>query len=437
MSPFDENKDNTWIMDLDANNLYGWAMSQHLPTDGFRWLDEEEMERLTPKLADLPEDHPKGYIMEVDLEIPEDKHDYFNDYVPAPEHMVVTEDMLSPFNKYCMEKLNLTHTKCSKLIPNLHNKSKYVIHYRTLQCYVGLGVKLVKVHRVVEFNQSPWLKQYIDFNTQWRKLAKNNFEKNFFKLMNNSVFGKTIENLRNRTSVELVHTTDRFIKLISKLSVHSFQRFSEDLTAVKMMSTKLVLNRPIYVGMVILDLAKLLMYDFYYNVLKKQYGDRVNLLFTDTDSLCISVVTEDVYRDMAENHDEYDCSDYPTDHFLHSNKNKKTLGKFKDEMAGRVVEEFIGLRSKMYSILWSGGNAKTCKGIPKSVNKLVLKHKMYKQCLMDVDLRKDRIVRIGSEDHQLYTFNSCKTSLSPFDDKRYVLDDQINTLAYGHYSILK
>ena len=248
---------------------------------------------------------------------------------------------------------------------------------------------------------------------------------------------QTIENLRNRTNVELVHTEERFTKLMSKPSVDSIQRFNEDLVAVKMLQTKLKLNRPIYAGMVILDLAKILMYNFYYNTLKAKYGDRVNLLFTDTDSLCTSVNTYDVYEDMKELQNELDCSDYPTDHPLHSVKNKKALGKLKDEMSGKIIEEYVGLRSKMYSIKWPEGNARTCKGISKSVNKVVLRHEMYKECLMNVELRTDKVSRIGSELHQIYTYSFSKISLSPFDDKRYVLDDKINTLAYGHYSIPK
>lgn len=179
------------------------------------------------------------------------------------------------------------------------------------------------------------------------------------------------------------------------------------------------------------------MYDFYYNVLKKRYDERVNLLFTDTDSLCISVNTDDVYSDMKEMQDEFDCSDYPTNHKLHSENNKKVLGKFKDEMCGEIIQEYVGLRSKMYSITWSKGSLRTCKGISKSVNKLVMKHEMYKNCLFNVDLRRDRITRIGSTGHQLFTFDSNKISLSPFDDKRYIEDDKINTLAYGHYKIPK
>ena len=190
MAEYDPEEKSLYLLDLDANNLYGWAMSQPLPTDTFTWVSEEDLHQLYSKVMELDKNAPNGYILEVDLEIPEDKHDYFNQYVPAPQHMQVAEDMLSPFNEECLAKLNMKHTKGTKLIPNLHNKQKYVIHYRALQCYIALGLKMTKIHRAIQFHQSPWLKQYIDFNTQQRKLAKNTFEKNFFKLMNNSVFGK-------------------------------------------------------------------------------------------------------------------------------------------------------------------------------------------------------------------------------------------------------
>ena len=194
MADYDKDKPPVYLLDLDANNLYGWAMSQPLPTHGFKWSSEEKIEELSTTIMDVAENDPTGYILEVDLEIPEDKHDYFNHYVPAPEHITVTEDMLSPYNKLCLEKLGMKHAPSSKLIPNLHNKEKYVVHYRTLQTYLQLGLKLTKIHRVVEFQQSAWLKEYIDFNTDKRANAKNAFEKNFFKLMNNSVFGKVSEN---------------------------------------------------------------------------------------------------------------------------------------------------------------------------------------------------------------------------------------------------
>ena len=222
---------------------------------------------------------------------------------------------------------------------------------------------------------------------------------------------------------------------MKKPFVKSFQRFSEDLAAVSTIHTRLLLNRPIYAGMVILDLAKLLMYDFYYNVIKKRYNDKVKLLFTDTDSLCLEIKTNDLYADMKDFHSELDCSEYPQNHPLHNSDNKKVLGKFKDEMCGNIVHEYVGLRSKMYSISWEHGSARTCKGISKTVNKFVLRHDMYKSCLTNCETRRDRMTRIGSELHKLYTFDISKISLSPIDDKRFVLDDKVNTLAYGHYMI--
>ena len=219
---FDREAESVYLLDLDANNLYGWAKSQSLPTDDLRWVLDEEIEELQANIMKLDQDSERGYILEVDLEIPEDKHDFFNQYVPAPEHVEINISMLSPANKECLRKLDMKHTKGKKLIPNLHNKKKYVLHYRALQCYLELGLKLKN-----------WLKNYIDFNTEERKRAKNTFEKNFFKLMNNSVFGKTIENLRNRTDIELVNNARRLEKVLCKPSAESFHRFNDHLVGVR------------------------------------------------------------------------------------------------------------------------------------------------------------------------------------------------------------
>ena len=209
------------------------------------------------------------------------------------------------------------------------------------------------------------MEPYIRMNTELRKKATSDFGKKLCKDMNNSVFGKTMENLRKRVNVNLVRSNeeDKLRRLIASPSFARANIFDDDLAAIQMHKSSLTLNRPIYVGMSILDLSKSLMYDFYYNKMKAQYGDRVELLYTDTDSLLLQIQTEDVYDDMAKHADLYDTSDYTEDHRLYSIANKKVLGKMKDETAGRPIEEYVGLRPKMYSILESDGcNIKKAKG---------------------------------------------------------------------------
>ena len=202
MKTYDEKAPSKYVTYLDANNLYGWAMSQYLPTGGFKWMTEKQIDNID--LAKYKEDSNKGLILEVDLAYPEELHHLHNDYPLAPEKVKVTENMLSGYCKNIAKKYKISTGLVHKLIPTLSNKEKYVLHYRNLQLYTDLGLKITKVHRVLEFNQSPWLKEYIDFNTEKRTNAKNAFEKDFFKLMNNSVFGKTMENIRKRVDVRLV-----------------------------------------------------------------------------------------------------------------------------------------------------------------------------------------------------------------------------------------
>ena len=274
--------------------------------------------------------------------------------------------MLSGYCKRIAEKYNISTGLVHKLIPTLKNKEKYVLHYRNLQLYTDLGLKVIKVHRALKFNQSAWLKQYIDFNTQKRTNAKNAFEKDFFKLMNNSVFGKTMENLRKRADVRLITDEKKLMKMTSKPTYVNSNIFNENLVAVHKIKETLTLNRPAYVGMCILDLSKTLMYDFHYNFVKKKYGSKAKLLFTDTDSLTYEIEADDVYQDFWNDKEKFDNSDYPKNSPFFDKTNKKVIGKFKDEAASIPITEFIDLRSKMYSYQkdnQKGG--KTAKGIKK------------------------------------------------------------------------
>ena len=268
MKTFNEKTPSKYIMYLDANNLYGWAMSQYLPTGNFKWLSQKQIEKTN--LGEYTENSKKGLILEVDLEYPQELHDLHNDYPLGPEKVKVVKDMLSDYCNKIVDKFNISSGIVHKLIPTLNDKEKYIIHYRNLQLYLSLGLKLKKIHRVLEFDQSPWLKQYIDFNTNKRTNAKNSFDKNFFKLMNNSVFGKTMENLRKRVDLRLVTSKKKLLKLSSKPTYVSSKIFNENLVAVHKIKETLTLNRPAYIGMCILDLSKTLMYDFHYNYIKQK-----------------------------------------------------------------------------------------------------------------------------------------------------------------------
>ena len=209
-----------------------------------------------------------GYILDVDLEYPSELHDLHNDYTLGPEKLEISQNMLSIYCSNIANKYGIKIVGVNKSVPNLGNKSKYVVHYRNLQLYLSLGMKLTKVHRILKFKQCDWLKKYIDFNTDKTKNAANSFEKDFFELMNNSVFGKTMENLRKRINVKLVNNAKDYVKCITKPSFVSQKIFCKNFVGIHETKPVLTINKPVYVGFSILDLSKLLMYEFHYKYIK-------------------------------------------------------------------------------------------------------------------------------------------------------------------------
>ena len=348
MKSYDDKKSSKHIAYLDANFLYGWAMSQNLPYGGFNWIEPEDF-----KLENVRNNSKKGHILEVDLEYPKELHDLHNEYPYCAEQIVVKSEMLSEYSKTVGYKHGVKCGDTTKLIPTLYNKEKYIIHERNLKQAIDAGLILKKIHRVLEFKQKPWMKKYIDFNTEKRKIAKNDFEKNFFKLMNNSVFGKTMENVRKRMNVKLICDKNKFEKYVSKPTFINGVIFNENLVGVHNKQEKIKLCKPIYVGFSILDISKTLMYDFHYGFIKNKYEDKAKLLFTDTDSLCYEIQTKNIYKDMYDNKEMFDLSDVLGE--FNDNTNKKVIGKFKPEYANNIIGEFIGLRSKMYSIKLDDG----------------------------------------------------------------------------------
>ena len=304
MKNYDSQKESSYIPYLDANNLYGWAMSQKLPTSNFQWIKCPEYLNLNS----YDENSARGLILEVELEYPKELHGLHNDYPLAPEKITVREEMLSDYCQRIQKREGIKTGQVENLVPNLRDKERYVFHYRNLQFYLSKGLKLTKIHCAVEFSQSSWLAEYIHFNTQKRAKAKNAFEKDFFKLANNAVFGKTMENLRKRCNIQLVTDPNKMLRLASRPTYVSHKIFHENLVAVHYQQTKLLMNKPLYVGMCIVELSKLLMYDFHYNYILRKYPD-AKLLFTDTDSLTYHIKTEDIYADFWADRERFDNSD--------------------------------------------------------------------------------------------------------------------------------
>ena len=274
MKNYDKNEESSYIQYLDANNLYGWAMSKKLPVNEFKWLYSNKI--YEEFIKNYNENDKKGYILEVDVKYLKKLHNFHSDLPFLPERMEIN--------------------KCKKLVCNLHNKKKYVVHVNALKQALNHGLKFKKIHRVIEFNQKAWLKPYIEMNAALRKLAKNDFEKDLFKLMNNSVFGKTMENIRKHRDIKLVTTDKKRSKLVSEPNYHTINLISEYLSIIKMKKTKIKMNKPIYLGLSMLEISKILMYEFWYDYMKPKYDDNVKLCYMDTDSFVMYIKTNNFIK---------------------------------------------------------------------------------------------------------------------------------------------
>ena len=323
------------------------------------------------------------------------------------------------------------------LVPNLRDKTNYVVHLRNLRLYTELGMKLTKIHRVLEFSQSAWLKPYVDLCTANRKKASTDFDKDFWKLCVNSVFGKSMENVRNRVNIDLVCDFNKQKKLVAKPTFLRAKVINQDLVMIEMMKKRLTLSKPIYTGFCILELSKTLMYDFHYNNIVSRYGEQATLLFTDTDSLCYEIKTKDLYADMKQNLSVYDTSNFEEGHILHSNENKKVLGKFKVETGSQAPMEFVGLRPKMYSLLISRHDKPkmTAKGIKRGYVSKHVRHNHFLKTLKTKLSTRATFQLFRSTNHVIKTLEVDKICLSAYDDKRYLLRDGCSSFAYGHWRI--
>ena len=310
------------------------------------------------------------------------------------------------------------------------NKTNYAAHYRNPQWYLPLEMKLTKIHQVLKFKRSDWMKKYIDFNTGERTNAANSFEKNFFKVMANSVYGKTMENLRKRINVRLANNKKDLFKYTSRPTHVTHKIFDKNYAALwNKIKPVLTLNKPIYVGFSVLELSKWLMYDFHYSFIKKQFD--AELLFAVTDSLTYEIKSKDVYKEFFKHKHLFDFSNYQEDSkFFDLEKLliKKVIGKMKDESEGKNIGEFAGLKTKMYSMKKiDGKESNTAKGVNVATEFNEFWDTLFKKRIIRQKMR-----RIQGQNPKKGTYEINKKSLSVFDDKRFVLNDGIHTLAYFH-----
>ena len=460
---FDPTKPTSWISYVDANNLYGWAMSQFLPIGSYKWVASREYLRNSPgeqkkllqKILKTTPDSPVGYFLNIKAHFPVHNHEYLNDLPPAVDNIAVKKSWLSPKNKILVEKLDGNRfSETKKLVPHLGIRDDYVIHYQELQYYIKLGMVVDEVSEIMSFKQTNWLAPYIDFNTKLRQKAENDFEKDFFKLMNNSVYGKTMENVKKYQDVKIMSVQSdsdekKFRKKIRKPSFQYARQFSDSLVGAHMGKASVCLNKPIIVGASVLGLSKLLMYRFWYGFVKEKYGDKAKLGYMDTDSFIFQTETPDIYKDMGERPDIFDLND------------SKTIGLMKDECSGNVIKESFHIRAKLYHyVLVDSKIHSRHKGVSKSgMNEMASNTyfptlggtllddpvpekeifnpitQVYRDCLFGNEVFYAKNIGFRTHDHIISLVESEKKALCPIDTKRWTLSDGISSLAYDHWKI--
>ena len=311
------------------------------PDKYWNWLDE---------ILNTPHDADIGYFLEVDLKYTNDIEEKTKNFPFCPENKIIHKDKYND-NEYMKKIKPKNFAKSKKLICDWTDKKNYLIHYRMLKFYVRHGMVVDKIHEIVSFKQSNWLEKYIKFNTQKRNKAKNDFEKDFYKLLNNAFDGKTMENVRNPLGLKFFKKDEykKIIKYQSNLTFNGIHKSYENCDSYVFRRNEVLMDKPIYLGFAVLEFSKLHMYETYYDELQPYFGEQnLHLHYMDTDSFILSVNTKDIIKDLKNLEDIFDFSNLDENHELFSNKNKKVIGKFKIENPKNIwIDEFICLRSKM------------------------------------------------------------------------------------------
>jgi len=419
------------IMSLDANSNYGWAMMNHLPTGNYRYLDEQEIKKFD--ILKVPFNSKKGYQLKVDISFPKEIHDKLNDLPVCPEHIKISEEMRSEYSKNLCDR----GRKGEYLVGHFYDHLDYVIDYRMLQFVLKLGAKLKKVSSILEYSQKPYFKGYVNKCYKLRLEAVksgNKFYEELTKLMMNSVFGKTIQDASKYKKVYFCGKASKFEKYAIRPGSTPAVNLREDFVAIMVPKENVRLDSPIIVGFTILELAKLLIFDMWYNVLVPRYQENnLRLLYHDTDSLLYYVETENAFDDIRRDDlkEHFDLSNIGGD-----DKNLKRPGKFKIVYGEKVITEAVALQSKHVAVGFEDTEDKKASGIPRKPLENQISIDDYRKALELGKAGNVSFARIVSKNHQVETSEENRmNALSANDEKRYVFADGTDSLAYGHYRI--
>ena len=444
------------ILDIDANNLYGTCQVFPLPFSDFSFISRDEFQMINWETVNLLGDI--GYFIEVSLHYPENIHKKTSSFPLCPENKTITYDMLSPYQKKVLKEVyNKSSYNEKKLTSTFFDREKVVLHGLNLQMYLKLGMKIKSIFRVIKFKQSPFMKTWVDFCTNKRSQSTNDFTKNFWKLLVNSVYGKTIESIVNRKQVKIVKDPSIFCSLVTKPNFDRHIIINENLVIVLMNQESVRIDKPYYIGFSILEISKYIMYDFFYNILRPYFGDDgVELLYSDTDSLAINIKTGDLLQDLNNLKSNMDFSNLHHSHPLFSKENMAQLFKFKEEFGLRPISRLCALKSKVYSfevgcqhnngVDWrglclecqnnsfTGSNVNKLKGIQKRTARNI-QFSNYVKCLSDFTAQREKTFQIISKKQKISTNMVSKISLSSFCDKRYIFNCGVHSQPYSNENL--
>ena len=426
------------ILYLDANNLYGFAQQMPLPMKNYKSIKPEIAQNYNWKNMSMTQ--KKGYILQVDLEVPKHLHDVFDNLPLAPSHDVITYDMLSPYSKNTCSIIKglkkATKKADRKLTSTLVRKERYVLHYMCLKFYLQMGLRLKNIHSCLSFTQRPYLKKYIGFLSKQRAKARSEFKKRLFKLLANSLYGKFIQDVRKYCDVKFAFSEKVLQKhcrnpfYVSHLAVGKAQ----NVYMIFIRKAKVTLNRLYAVGFSILELSKLHMFSLWYEELKAKFQDNLELILTDTDSFVVKIKNHSKFQALSKIRHIMDFSNYDESHPLYSQEHKKVPGYLKDEYPNSDIAEVVAVKSKCYFLKLASNSSDRDHIVCKGMSKRVIKSfpiELYKKCVYENDIVvKATMPTIRAKKHKLRTVEVTKVCMTSGDDKRYQTC-AIHSVPYG------